>query len=304
MARELILVIDDNRTEAQVIGEGLIAAGFTVLYARDGIEGLNQIRIREPSLVIMDIQMPVMDGFKALVNIRNTPEISHILVILTTSLNRENLKIKSLELGADDYLPKPVKADELLARIKAVLRRVRSRSAESAIKGDLADLGLADLLQSMENATKTAIIRMEEIDAEIHVHEGALLYARQSRFKGYSALVRIFLQESGAFSVQFNPLAAGMAEKSEPLLPLLIRAAGEVDEIRDMLRQMDLLDKQVGIPAARLQDYPDIEKYREYFPCPALNIIILMDHDPQTNLETLARALQDRAVYLTAIDGQ
>lgn len=297
MSREIILIVDDDGNQLEWMNSRLMNSGFHTLCARNGKDALALIRERNPSLVLLDVQMPVMDGFRVLRQIRKSSELSHISVILLSSLDRENLKIKGLNLGADDYMAKPVKETELVAKVNAALRRSRHRNSDNSMKGDLSDVGLSDLLQSMEHGSKTAVIRMDEIDGEIHVKDGALVHVRQGRFKGYPALVRIFLKESGAFTVKFKTLPDVLLSAPEPLLPALMRVAGDVDEICDAIKQIGTEQKRLNIQEKTAHDYPDIEKYRRRFPCYISDLVTLMDHDPETNLETITRAIKDGTLY-------
>jgi len=108
--------------------EYLAAEQFRVTAVHDGQAGVNQVRAQTFDAVIMDITMPVLDGFEALRQIRT---FSNIPVLMLTARGDETDRIVGLEIGADDYLPKPFNPRELSARLKAVLRRVRQPAAAS-----------------------------------------------------------------------------------------------------------------------------------------------------------------------------
>ena len=115
-----ILIIDDHASVRALVRDYLTAKGYTVVAAADGREGLIVARAERPDLVLLDVMMPVMDGFEFMRNFRrdhNTP------VILLTARIDETDKVVGLELGADDYVTKPFGMQELVARIRAVLRR-------------------------------------------------------------------------------------------------------------------------------------------------------------------------------------
>ncbi len=115
-----ILVIDDDRELCAMLAEYLSADGFVVSQAHDGAAGVQALRDHDHSLVVMDISMPVMDGFDALREIRGFSEVP---VLMLTARGDELDRIVGLELGADDYLPKPFNPRELTARLRAILRR-------------------------------------------------------------------------------------------------------------------------------------------------------------------------------------
>ena len=123
MKRFCILIIDDDEAAHEVLGEYLELAGFRVLHARDGAEGIQTMEELGPDLALLDVNMPVMDGFKAMEVIGKDRKLRDIPVLFLTSLDRYNLKIKGLELGAEDYIVKPISIGKILARIRAALRR-------------------------------------------------------------------------------------------------------------------------------------------------------------------------------------
>lgn len=116
-----ILVVDDEKAIADIVKFNLEKEGFMVETANDGVEGINKVKSWLPSLVILDIMMPKKDGFQVLKEIR---ELFNIPVIMLTAKEEEVDKVLGLELGADDYVVKPFSMRELIARVRANLRRV------------------------------------------------------------------------------------------------------------------------------------------------------------------------------------
>ncbi len=123
--RHLILVVDDEERIVRMIRLNLEHDGFSVIEANSGMEAINAVREKIPSLVILDVMMPGIDGFETLSLIRET---SQIPVIMLTAKNDEDDRVRGLELGADDYISKPFSPRELVSRIKAVLRRTEGAS--------------------------------------------------------------------------------------------------------------------------------------------------------------------------------
>ena len=124
-----VLVIDDEKQIADIIKFNLEKEGYVAQTANDGQEGIDKVNQWNPDLVILDIMMPVKDGFQVLKEIR----IKHQLpVIMLTAKEEEVDKVLGLELGADDYVVKPFSMRELLARVKANIRRVNYSSIEAA----------------------------------------------------------------------------------------------------------------------------------------------------------------------------
>ncbi len=126
---ETVLVIDDDPGLAELLGEYLGSRGLGVRTAPDGLTGLALLRGGGVDLVVLDVMMPGMDGFEVLREIRRD---SRIPVVMLTARGDDTDRIVGLEMGADDYLAKPFNPRELLARIRAVLRRAGAGSDEEA----------------------------------------------------------------------------------------------------------------------------------------------------------------------------
>lgn len=120
MSARTILVVDDSAVERAAVEQRLQAAGYTVVTAADGREGMRRLYETHPDLVLLDIVMPELDGWQTLELIR---QVSEVPVIMVTGLDTELERIRGLRAGADDYVGKPFSAAELVARVEAVLRR-------------------------------------------------------------------------------------------------------------------------------------------------------------------------------------
>ena len=115
-----VLIIDDDTELCELVGEYLEGEGFEIEAVHDGVSGIERCLEREPDLVILDVMLPGIGGFEVLSRIRAR---SRVPVIMLTARGEEVDRIVGLEMGADDYLPKPFNPRELAARIRAVLRR-------------------------------------------------------------------------------------------------------------------------------------------------------------------------------------
>jgi two-component system KDP operon response regulator KdpE len=120
MPKEKILVVDDEARILRLVRSNLEPQGYKVLTAMDGESALTAAEMNDPDLIILDLMLPRLDGFEVCRRLR---EFSTVPIIILTAKGEEVDKVKGLELGADDYLTKPFGVPELLARIKAVLRR-------------------------------------------------------------------------------------------------------------------------------------------------------------------------------------
>lgn len=126
MAKDTILVVEDEEDIRQLLVFHLEREGYAVLEAEDGKAGLALARAHEPALVLLDVMLPVMDGFTVCKELERDPETSSIPVLMLTARGEEVDRVLGLELGADDYVVKPFSARELLLRVRAILRRQRS----------------------------------------------------------------------------------------------------------------------------------------------------------------------------------
>lgn len=125
---QTVLVIDDDVNICEIIGLYAKKEGYDVVYANNGLKGIEQFKRSTPNIVILDIMLPGADGWEVLREIRKT---SSIPVIMLSAKGETFDKVLGLELGADDYMVKPFESKELIARIKAVLRRYENKSSDS-----------------------------------------------------------------------------------------------------------------------------------------------------------------------------
>lgn len=132
-----ILIVDDEKAIADIIKFNLEKEGYSVYTANDGEEGIKKVFELMPDLVLLDIMMPKKDGFQVLKEIRAKYQIP---VIMLTAKEEEVDKVLGLELGADDYVVKPFSMRELMARVKANLRRVDYGNTSNGNTGDLISL--------------------------------------------------------------------------------------------------------------------------------------------------------------------
>ncbi len=151
-----LLVIDDDRKLCGLIRDYLSPLGWKVEMRHTGPEGLDEAKAGSYEAVILDVMMPGMDGFEVLRELRKT---SNVPVLMLTAMGEEADRIVGLEMGADDYLPKTFSSRELLARLRAVTRRVVIHKAE---EGDVGDLTAGELRLNEE--THIALLGDEILD--------------------------------------------------------------------------------------------------------------------------------------------
>jgi two-component system response regulator MprA len=132
---ETLLVVDDDPKILSMMRRGLIFAGYDVVTVDSGEEALNHAMLQVPSLVVLDVMLPGIDGFEVCRRLRSAEP--RLPILLLTARDRVPDRVAGLDAGADDYLVKPFAFDELLARIRALLRRTAADSQELLVCDDL-----------------------------------------------------------------------------------------------------------------------------------------------------------------------
>lgn len=130
-----ILVVDDDKNLLEVLRYNLVNDGYTVFTAEDGIQALELARRDKPNLIILDVMMPGLDGFEVCRILRKE---MHVPILMLTAKTEEVERVVGLELGADDYMTKPFSVRELMARVRAMLRRSHwmDNQVVSTVSGD------------------------------------------------------------------------------------------------------------------------------------------------------------------------
>ncbi|OUL99672.1 response regulator transcription factor [Variovorax sp. JS1663] len=154
MSPPQLLMIEDDARLAQMVGEYLTQSGFGFHHALDGASGLDMLQQRSPDLVILDLMLPDTDGLEVCRRIRALPSnaLAKVAVLMLTAKGDPMDRIIGLEIGADDYLPKPFEPRELLARIRAVLRR-RSEGATDAAPAAVMRFGSLEIDRNARSVT-------------------------------------------------------------------------------------------------------------------------------------------------------
>lgn len=130
MARETILVVEDDENIQQLVGYNLAKAGFHVLYADNGEQALSVIKREKPELIVLDLMLPGLSGFEICKLVRKDPKTKNLPIVMLTAKSEENDMAAGLDIGADDYITKPFSPKILISRIKAALRRKEGLSEE------------------------------------------------------------------------------------------------------------------------------------------------------------------------------
>jgi DNA-binding response OmpR family regulator len=172
-----ILIIDDDAELCSLVAEYLQAEGFQVEAVHDGEQGLTRALANEHLLVVLDVMLPRMNGFDVLRHIRAT---SRIPVILLTARGEDVDRIVGLEIGADDYLPKPFNPRELMARIRAILRRTRTSEGTQVDSLHIGDIELNPATRTvLQNGRRVELTSVEFNLLQVLLQEAGQVVSRE-----------------------------------------------------------------------------------------------------------------------------
>ncbi len=216
---EKILVIEDEEKIANFLRRGLIYEGFQVQVCRDGESGLDAARDQEPDLVILDVMLPRLDGLEVCRRMRAG---GNVPILMLTAKDSVSDRVKGLDSGADDYLVKPFAFEELLARVRALLRRVRP-TEDPVIR--FADLVLNTATREVTRGNRKIDLTTKEFDLlHYFMRNPRQVLTREQiydRIWGYD-----FAGESNILEVYVRYLRAKLEARDEPRLLQTVRGVG------------------------------------------------------------------------------
>jgi len=216
---ERILVVDDEHKIADFVQRGLAYEGYGVRVAHDGESGLAAALEWRPDLVILDIMLPGMDGLQVCRRLRQESDVP---ILMLTARDSVSDRVTGLDMGADDYLVKPFALEELLARVRALLRR---KGAEDDHPLQLADLALDPRTRQARRGSRVLELTSKEFDLlELFMRHPRQVLTREviyERIWGYD-----FGGESNIIEVYIRYLRAKLEAAGEPRLIQTVRGAG------------------------------------------------------------------------------
>ncbi len=255
MADERILIVDDDPWILRMVSTVLEKRGYTIFTASDGEEALARARQTRPHLIITDVTMPKMDGWTLVRALRSRPELALVPVIFLTARGGEEDRIRGFRLGADDYLAKPFRFEELDLRVDKALKKTQQVQAKAdevtsaairisdagkpaAIHGTLEQLGLSSLLVMIEMERKSGILRLSRpaVTGRIFLREGRVVAARlegdrapKEARRGAEAVYHMLTWSEGGFD--FNAVEVDMDDEvNSSTTHLLMEGARLIDE--------------------------------------------------------------------------
>lgn len=266
MAKQHLLLVDGDAKSLRVMEVSLKKAGFQVTTAIHGHDAVEKVQISPPDLVLAETRMPEMDGFELCKIIKADERFRHIPFVFLTSQKSVEAKVKGLEQGAEDYLTKPIYIKEVVTRVRMILtkvekERIEKKEQKAGFSGNLADMGVVDLVQTFEIGRKTGVIRLEgDRSGDIYFREGRVIDAELGRLRGENAFYRMLNTFEGKFEVSFAPV-----ERNDRIevstQGLLMEGMRRLDEWGRMLEQLPPLETVFELDydqlADRLAEIPD-----------------------------------------------
>ncbi len=161
---ERILVVEDDAALSRLLQVELKASGYDVAVASDGKQGLADALAEPPDLVLADVVMPNMTGFELARRLREDPRTAEVSIIMVTARGMKADKLEGLTSGADDYVVKPFDNEELLARVKGVLRRARYMRSQSPLTGLPGNLRIEDEIQARVDSEEPFAVMYIDLD--------------------------------------------------------------------------------------------------------------------------------------------
>ena len=267
MAKHSVLVADADPRSLRILEVALRKAGLAVGTASDGAEALRRIQRTPPDIVISEVQLPGTDGFTLCRSVRSDQRLSALPFVLMSADRNPAVKLRATEIGADDFLVKPLLIKELVTRVRMLLeQREQARLAQrgapaGGMTGTLDDLGLVDLFQSLEGWRRSAVVHCEGDGrrARIWVREGQIIDAEVGPLVGEHAFYRLINWEHGSYRVEFG--SADRDRRIEGGTAVLLheglRRLDEVSRAGERLPPSDVFAVDYPMLLQRLSDLPD-----------------------------------------------
>jgi CheY-like chemotaxis protein len=248
--------------------------GYEVDLAANGQEALDKVDAKFPQLILLDLEMPVMDGFDTCDRLKSNEATENIPVIMFTGLEQTSDKVRGIRRGADDYVVKTVDPEELQARIEMILKRSKRYEAKtsaapgasggngtpaqnqdgSAVSGSLSELYFPETMQLILAYGKSGVLNLTDEDrkGQVYIKDGKVVHAMLDKLEGESAFYDLALWRSGSFSFQVGE-EAPKATINKSGTNLLIEATRRLDEwnmISSKIKSFDVKPTRVPLAGA------------------------------------------------------
>ena len=317
MANETILIVDADQKSQKVLEVSFKKAGHRVVISESVADAHEQIRLLQPSLIIADTSLPDGDGLEFCADLKFDPATKAIPLIFLTEDRSLSDKMRALELGADDYLTKPIYIKEVITKADLLIqRRAKELLTESDVeefKGDLSDITMIDLLQTIEEERRSGSIRIQRGSRQgaLFFRNGQVLDAVCGKLQGADAVYRMMIWSEGQFVISYhdNSRRIDYIEKSaDEILFEGIRRIEVINELSQRLPESNRIfeaDYQ-RLPALLRTVPPEVERVVRLFDGyrPFRDVVEDSPVDDITTLQIFDKLLsEDVLIDITPADG-
>jgi len=265
MLKEKILIVEANEKDKGLLEISLKKVGYSVYSADSPDKAMEIIESSIPSLIVSNTKFPNTSGFDFCYRIKKDPNLQDVSFIFLTPEKQLDKRIKAIELGADDYLQKPLYLREIVTRIKIFLEKkdkekLGSSNKEKHFTGNLEDMGIIDLIQSMELGQKTGIIYLfrAHLVGKIYFYKGKIINAIVGDLIGESALYRMLGWNEGTFKMDFREIQGTEETINISTQGLLMEGMRRLDEIERYKEQLPPFDTKLDLDnEVILEEHPD-----------------------------------------------
>jgi CheY-like chemotaxis protein len=266
MSKDLVLMVDDELDNRVMMRYFLESWGYEVELAANGEEALKKVAGKRPSLVLLDLEMPVMDGFETCHRLKDDPKTEQIPVIMFTGLESTSDKVKGIRRGADDYVVKTVDPEEIQARIEMILRRTRRYEAPAAVEKESSDAVLSGSLEEKSfpeafqlamayGKSGTLVLKDGDRNARVFLNDGVVVHAESGPLSGEDAFYDLALWNRGHFSYIVGEASPQQSIRKSGT-SLLMEATRRMDEwnlISSKVPSFDVVPHRVAASAETLR---------------------------------------------------
>lgn len=274
MSNRLILISDSDPKNLQILKENLEASGFRVITVTDGSKAWDEIQRTSPDMVLTEITLPEITGFQLLEKIQADPNTVSIPLIFLTNQREVQQRVRSFQMGAKDYLVKPLHVKEVIAHIRMVLRRLDKKKIDppqnqNKFSGSLSELNLADLIENFSVERKTGILTLtngHNNTGHVYFRDGSVINASSGDINLENAVYKMLSWKRGTFSMEFKEIDVP-DEISISNLGLLLEGTKRMERIHRLLKKFPAPDTAFEITSTfkklleKKKLSPDVKKF-------------------------------------------
>lgn len=277
MANEMILVVDADKKSQKVLEVCFKKAGYRVVLADSIVQAMRHVEQTPPSLIISDTVLSDGDGLEFCADLKHNPAYKEIPFVFLTEDRSLPQKMRGFELGADDYLTKPIYIKEVTTRVELLLQKRAKESLLDAeaqeFEGELSDITMIDLLQNIENErlSGSVSIRRGTRQAIIYFREGNLLDAVCGKLQGEDAIYRVMMWPEGHFVVRYHEHLRRVDHIEKPTDALLLEGIHRLDEWNELVAQLPAMENVFAL------DYQQVSGQIDSFPGEVEQVVRLFD---------------------------